>query len=174
MRSNTWKCSGKKMLQKEPGFHLIEKRWDFGKSDCCNFILSSDERPHYHPSFPLSWWKLLKISLLWLLPWLGHVCVIWVRVIWEGKSQLRRYLVRLACGQDCGGDFMIDNWCGRAQPTISDAVHGKVVLRCVSEQAEQGKKHYSSMASASVPVLRSLPWLVALTFPCKDYNCTSK
>lgn len=41
----------------------------------------------------------------------------------------------LAYGQLCGDNFLTDDQCGKAQPTVAGIIHGQVILDCLGKQA---------------------------------------
>lgn len=71
----------------------------------------------------------------------------WRRKLWENGPP------RLACG----AIFLVDNWCGRAQPTHRAVGSGCFQKACSSAHGGRASRQGPSMACVTVPAFRVLP-----------------
>lgn len=69
-------------------------------------------------------------------------------VIERRESQVRKFLHKYKLQVSLWGVFLISDWCRKCQPVLGGASQGK-----------QANKHNHSLASASAPASRFLPWL---------------
>lgn len=76
---------------------------------------------------------------------------------WEMAS------VMLVCRHVYEGILLINNCCGRSQPTVGNVISGHVAQACIRKQVEKAvewaSKRHASIISASVPASRCLPCL---------------
>lgn len=88
--------------------------------------------------------------------WLVYVILTQSRLIWEEAASVEEWPCQPGLYVLClWGVFLIDDWCGKAQSSWVVPPLGKwswVVL-------EKANKHWSSLASSSVPASRFLLWL---------------
>lgn len=65
--------------------------------------------------------------------------------------------IGLACVHVYGYLFWINDWYGRACPTVGSAASVQVLLGCIRKQTEHVSEQHSSTPSASVPASGSNP-----------------
>ena len=89
------------------------------------------------------------------------VCVNFTQsvVIWEEKTSLRTASIRLSCRQ-VWGIYLINDGCGRAQPTVGDATPGLLVLTCIQVQVME--------VTGSKPRISFPPWPLLECLPCQS------
>lgn len=136
----------------------------------------TEKNPHKAPYEQLqeindSWERENPSSQGWAAPD-GLSNTKWSSLNWENTS------IRLACRQAYGTfSWLMDDWCGRAHPTVSCSISRQLDLWWIRRQSDQTKRNKAVNSALPQPLLQILPpssclellpWLPSIM----DYNFT--